>query len=81
MNTRNIVEVIKMFHEKVFDLESFLNDLYVRPYPKNVNTNNVLQVKKALAHIGYWQEFHGEAESKHNYKKENSYSFLHPIIG
>ena len=26
-NTRNNVEVIQMFHENFFDLESFLNDL------------------------------------------------------
>ena len=31
-------------------------------------------MKKESAHIGYCQEFHGTAESKHNYDKENTYS-------
>ena len=36
-----------MFHEKLFDLESFLNDLYNRTDPKTINTNHVFQVKKS----------------------------------
>ena len=73
-NTRNNVEVIQIFHEKLFYLESFLNDLYNIPNPKTVNINHVFQVKKESAHIGYQQEFYGEAESKHNYKKDTAYS-------
>ena len=46
-NTRNNVEVIQMFHENFFDLESFLDDLYDRPDPKIVNINHVLQVKRS----------------------------------
>ena len=74
MNTRNNVDVIQIFHENFFDLESFLNNLYNRPDPKTVNTNHVFQVKKELSHIGYIQESHGEAESEHNYKDDNAYS-------
>ena len=66
-----------MFHENFFDLESFLNDLYERPDPKTVNINHVFQVKKQSAGIVYRQEFHGEAESKHNYKKVNVYIGAH----
>ena len=46
LNNINNVEVIQMFHENFFDLESFLNDLYDRPDPKTVNINHVFQVKK-----------------------------------
>ena len=63
-----------MIHEKFFDLASFMDDLYDRPDPKTVNINNVFQVKKESAHIGYLQDFHGEAESEHNYKDDNAYS-------
>ena len=62
-NTRNNVEVIQLFHEKLFDLESLLNYIYDRHNPKNINANRVLQVKNKSTHIGYCQEFHGEAES------------------
>ena len=72
-NTSTNVEVIQMFHETFFDLESFLNDLYNRPDPKTVKFKHVFQVKKESSHIGYHQEFHGESESKENYKKENYY--------
>ena len=61
-NTSKNIEVIQMFHEKLFDLGSFLDDLYTRSDPKNVNINHVFQVKKWSSHIGYCQEFHGEAE-------------------
>ena len=66
-NTSRNVEDIQMFHEKFFDLESFLDDLYDRPDPKTVNITHVFRMKKELAHIGYCQEFHGEAESEQNY--------------
>ena len=62
-----------MSHENFFDLESFLNDLCNRTDPKTVNINHDSQVKKESAHIGYCQEFHGEAEPKQNYKKDNAY--------
>ena len=55
-------------------MESFLNDLYDKTDPKTVNINHVFQVKKESAHIGYRQKFHGEAEYKQNYKKDNAYS-------
>ena len=74
MNTINNNEVIQISHENFFDLELFLNGLYNRPDTKTVNINHVFQVKKELAHIGYHQEFHGEAESKRNYNKDNAYS-------
>ena len=45
LNTRNNIEVIQISYEKFFDLESFLNDLYDRPDPKNVNINHIFQVK------------------------------------
>ena len=77
LNTRNNVEVIQIFHEKFLDLESFLNDRYERPYPKTVNINHVLQVKRQSAHIGNHQEFHGKEESKNNYKKDKSYIGAH----
>ena len=54
-------------------MESLLNDFYDRPDPKTVNINHVFQVRIKSPHTGYRQGFHGEAESKHNYKKENSY--------
>ena len=73
LNTRNNVEVIQMFHEHFFDLVSFMDDLYDRTDPKIININHVFQVKKESAHIGYCQEFHGEAESEHNYKKGGTY--------
>ena len=63
-----------MFHEHLFDLVSFLDDLYNRTDRKNVNINCVFQVKKESAKIGYCQEFHDEAESEHNYNKYNAYS-------
>ena len=37
-----------MFHEDFFDLESFLNNNYDIPDPKNVKINHVFQVKKRL---------------------------------
>ena len=40
---------------------------------KTGNINHVFHVKKELAQIGYRQDFHGEAESEHNDKKDNSY--------
>ena len=48
-------------------------DLYDIPDPKNFNINHVFQVKKGSAHISYHQEFHGEAKSEQNYKKDNAY--------
>ena len=47
LNARNNVEVIQMFHEIFFDLESLLNDFYDRPYLKTVNSNHVFQVKNS----------------------------------
>ena len=35
--------------------------------------NHVFQVKKQSAYIGYCEEFHGNAQSKHDYKKDNAY--------
>ena len=61
-----------MFHENFFDLVSFLDDIYDTPDPKTVNTNHGLHVKKGSAHIFYRLQFHGEAESEHNYNKYNS---------
>ena len=40
-NTSKNVEVIQMFHEKVFDLESSRDDIYDIPDPKTVNINNL----------------------------------------
>ena len=74
LNTSKNVEVIKMLHENFFDLGSFLNDLYYRPDTKTFNINNIFQFKKDLAHIGYRQDFYGEAESEHNYNMNNAYS-------
>ena len=71
LNTSNNVEVIQMFHETFFDLESFMNDLYNRTDPKTANINNAFQLKKDSAHIGYCKEFHDKAESKQNYNKDN----------
>ena len=51
-----------MSNENFFDLVYFLDDFYDRPSPKTVNINHFFQLKKDLAHIGYCQEFHGEAE-------------------
>ena len=62
-----------MFHENFFDLESFLNDLYGRPNIITVKINNVFQVEKESAKNGYLQQLHCETESKHIYKKENTY--------
>ena len=73
LNNKKNVEVIQTFNEKLFDLGSFLDDLYDRTDPKTVNINHVFQVKKDLAYIGYCQEFHGEAESEHNYKNKSAY--------
>ena len=67
-----MLNFIQMFHEKLFDLESFLY-IYDRPDPKTVNINNVFQAKIYLAQIGYYQYFQGEAESKQTYNKENAY--------
>ena len=47
LNASNNVEVIQMFHENFFDLESFLNDLYDRPDLKTFNINYVFQVKNS----------------------------------
>ena len=47
LDTGNNVEVIQMFHKNFFDLESFLNDIYDRPGPRNVNINYVFQTKKS----------------------------------
>ena len=58
LNTINNVEFIQMFHEKFFNLELFLDDIYDIPDPKTVNINHVFQVKKESANIGYGQEFH-----------------------
>ena len=55
-------------------MESFLNDIYDISNPKTVNINNVFQVKKDSAGIGYYQELHGEADYKQNYKKDNECS-------
>ena len=74
MNTSNNVEVIKIFHEKIFDLESFMDDIYDIPDTKNVNINHVLQVRKESEHVFYNEEFHGEEEFKYNYKNYNAYS-------
>ena len=68
-----MLKLFKFSMKLFFDLESSLKDLYDIPDPKTVNINHVFQVKKDSAHIGYHQYFHGEAESKHNYKKDNSY--------
>ena len=73
LNTRKNAEVIQILHGKLFDLESIMDDIYDRPDLKIVNANHVLQVKKESAHIDYSQEFHGEADSEHNYKKNNAY--------
>ena len=62
-----------MFHEKFFELVSFLDDLYDKPDPKTININGVFRVKKESSHIGYRQEFHGEVELKHNYNRYNTY--------
>ena len=62
LNTRKNVQVIQMFHETFFGLESFRDDLYVRPDPRTVNINHVFLLKKDFSHIGYCQELHGEAE-------------------
>ena len=69
LNGINNVEIILIFHENFFDMELFLNDIYDIPDPKTVNINHVLQVKKESAHIGYFQYFRGNAESKQDYKK------------
>ena len=61
-----------MFHEKLSDLESVLDDLYDKPDPKTVNINHVFQVKKESANIGYGQEFH-ESQKK-NLKRTMSTS-------
>ena len=47
INTSNNIEVVQMFHQNLFDLESFLNDIYDRPDRKTVNVNHVFQVKKS----------------------------------
>ena len=70
-NTIINVEVIQISHLKI-DLASLLNDIYAIPDPKTVNINHVFQVKKYLAHIGYHQELHDEAEPKHDYKNDNA---------
>ena len=46
LNTNNNVEVIQIFHENFFDLESFLNHIHDIPDPKTTNVNHVFQVKK-----------------------------------
>ena len=51
LNTRNNVEVIQMFRENFHDLGLFLDNLYDRPYPKNVNINHIFQGEKELVHI------------------------------
>ena len=63
LNARYNVEVIQMFHENFFDLESFLDDLYERPDPKTFNINHVFQVRIESEHVCYRQDFHVEAES------------------
>ena len=63
-----------MFHENFFDLGSFVDDIYDRPDTKTVNINHFFQVKKESPHIGYHQEFHDEAGSENNFKKDNAYS-------
>ena len=63
LNTSKNVEVLQMFHENLFRLESLLDDTYNRLDPKSVNTNHVLQVKKESVNIGYCQEFYGEVDS------------------
>ena len=45
LNTSNNVEVVQMFHETFFDLESFMNDLYNRTDPETVNVNHIFHVK------------------------------------
>ena len=45
LNVINNVEVIQMFHQNFFDLESILNDIYDRPDTKTVNINHVLHMK------------------------------------
>ena len=55
-NTRNNVEVIQMFHENFFNLESYLNDLYNIPDTKTVNINHVFQVGTHWLLLGFlWQ--------------------------
>ena len=54
-----------------------LND---RTYPQIVNTSHVFQVKKESDQIDYCKDFHGDSDSKHNYKKENTYRDAHRKI-
>ena len=55
-----------MFHEKLFHLESSLNNIYDRPDPKTVNNNHVFQSKLESEHICYCQDFHDGADFRQN---------------
>ena len=55
LNTSKNIEIIQTFHEKLFDLASFLDDLYNIPDPKTVNINHVFQVKNESEKIGCCQ--------------------------
>ena len=50
-----------------------MDHIYDRPDPKTVNINHVFRVENESAHIGYFQYFHGEAESEYNYNNDNAY--------
>ena len=65
LNTSKNVEVVQIFHEKLFDLGSLLDNLY------SISDHKTVNIK--LTHIGYRQKFHGEEESEQDYKKDNAY--------